>query len=595
MANLKGSDGDDFISGTSDDDIIYGGAGNDLLLGNAGNDWLWGGPGEDRLIGGPGDDTYYLDDLGDSVEEAAGEGQDTAIVAVQGLKLRLANVEKVVYVNDALPLAYWVDALVSGTQLRTPGQALTLTYAFIPAATGADPNTAFSAADQVRARTALDLWAATTGLKFAETTNLSRATIQFKFADLSTHDADGETQLIGTSLATITLDIKAAGGALVSLAAWQGVLMHEIGHALGLKHPGDYYAGAEPGPYLPASEDIRNDTLLAYPFDPLTWQAGYETSLRPFDTAAAQYLFGVDPALNAGDTVWRYSSLNWPNNLIGDGSGKDTLDASDVLPAGGAGPDMTIDLREGGRIFAGAAQALISAPGQVSINYNTVIEDAIGSPGRDLIIGNAADNRLSGGAGDDTLYGAKGNDTLDGGLGLDTAAYSGPRNSYQLTALAPGWRVESAGDGSDQLTGIERLHFGDGWLALDLSGAAGVIARTLGAVFGKAAVANAEYVGIGLYFVDGGMSDSALMQLALDARLGPGASNAAVVELLYTNVVGTTPGAADLANFAGLLERHEYTAASLGLLAANTELNALNIELAGLVQNGLAYLPFDPA
>jgi hypothetical protein len=74
---------------------------------------------------------------------------------------------------------------------------------------------------------------------------------------------------------------------------------------------------------------------------------------------------------------------------------------------------------------------------------------------------------------------------------------------------------------------------------LDLSGNAGNVARILGAVFGKAAVANETYAGIGLYYMDGGMSYEGLMQLAINARLGGGASHRAIVGPLQTNVVGS--------------------------------------------------------
>ena len=111
----------------------------------------------------------------------------------------------------------------------------------------------------------------------------------------------------------------------------------------------------------------------------------------------------------------------------------------------------------------------------------------------------------------------------------------------------------------------------------------------LGAVFGAGAVAQADYVGIGLQLADSGSSYAGLMQLALDARLGAGASHKAVVGLLWGNIVGGTPSASDEAYYVSLLDSNALTPAALGVLAADTDFNLQRIDLVGLSQSGLAY------
>ncbi|HET9640380.1 MAG TPA: M10 family metallopeptidase C-terminal domain-containing protein [Allosphingosinicella sp.] len=105
--------------------------------------------------------------------------------------------------------------------------------------------------------------------------------------------------------------------------------------------------------------------------------------------------------------------------------------------------------------------------------------DVDGSDSHDSLAGGAGDDILSALDGDDTLKGNGGDDSLDGGDGGDdVAVYSGPRAGYAVTGVTDGGgRITSfssvddidAGngdEGTDALTGIERLQFGDSTLDL---------------------------------------------------------------------------------------------------------------------------------
>ncbi|MEZ0307125.1 MAG: FG-GAP-like repeat-containing protein [Ramlibacter sp.] len=251
---------------------------------------------------------------------------------------------------------------------------------------------------------------------------------------------------------------------------------------------------------------------------------------------------------------------------------------------------------------------LDSGPGQngtydgggddISLINTQVALGPLGGPGTVVVadsvrVGTTGADTLMGAAGDDTLTGDKGNDRLIGQGGIDTAVYTGVRSGYTLHDSGTAWTVADKTanrNGTDTLLGVERLTFADVHVALDLDGNAGTVAKILGAVFGSAQVSNALYAGIGLGLKDSGVSEQALAQLALDFTLGTGASPAAVVALLYINVVGVAPSSSDLSTYVALLEGGEHTPASLALLAAGTGFNLDSIGFTGLAATGLAYV-----
>ena len=93
MATINGTAGDDTLNGTNSADLIFGFGGNDTLNGNGGSDQLDGGTGADTMSGGTGNDIYFVDDVGDSVIEAAGQGTDEVRTTLAAYALG-ANVEK---------------------------------------------------------------------------------------------------------------------------------------------------------------------------------------------------------------------------------------------------------------------------------------------------------------------------------------------------------------------------------------------------------------------------------------------------------------------------------------------------------------------
>lgn len=189
-------------------------------------------------------------------------------------------------------------------------------------------------------------------------------------------------------------------------------------------------------------------------------------------------------------------------------------------------------------------------------------------------------------------------EVFNGGPGTDTVVYSGIRSNYTVAFDPFGIDVRPANGapGADWLVDIERVKFADVGLAFDVGKSAGVVARTVGTVFGADAVNNAAYMGIGLYHMDTlGFSAAALMRFALEARLGSSTPDPRVaVDLIYLNVIGVPANDETRDHYVGLVERGEQSIAGLALMASQLpELEGrINLPEIGLV--GLQYVEWTP-
>jgi Ca2+-binding RTX toxin-like protein len=198
--------------------------------------------------------------------------------------------------------------------------------------------------------------------------------------------------------------------------------IHEIGHSLGLSHPGSYNVAADYTADAEYAQDTWQYTVMSYfdetNYDDANFFGSYPATPMLHDIAAIQAKYGADMTTRTGDTVYGFNRTadrdvfdftvnTGPVVAIWDAGGNDTLDVS------GFTSNQTIDLRSG---FYSDIGGLIE---NVVIAYNCVIENAVGGSGDDLIVGNAGANQLTGGDGADILTGLDGNDTLFGGPGSD--------------------------------------------------------------------------------------------------------------------------------------------------------------------------------
>lgn len=248
--------------------------------------------------------------------------------------------------------------------------------------------------------------------------------------------------------------------------------------------------------------------------------------------------------------------------------------------------DGTLSLNRDGSTGVNSPTDFAGNTGTVQIP-NSVIA---GTDGPDALPGTASDDIIQAGGGQDTVNGEAGDDTLDGGAGVDTAFYNSDYASYSTLKTDSNFIV-SGPDGSDTLSGIERLQFTDKHVAIDLDAgqAAGNTVRIIGAAFGAPTIqAHPDYVSVGLSLFDTGQSMLEVSQLAVDVM--GNLSNDAFVDTVYQNVVDTAPPTSEHDFYVGLLEDGTYTQAQLLEIAANTEINAASINLVGLQESGVGFV-----
>lgn len=354
-----------------------------------------------------------------------------------------------------------IDALVYSSWNRTADTPVTLTYSFLtraPLDASADDRNGFktmSATQQAAVRDALGEWASVADISFVEVAAAGQ--LQFGTNTQGTNTS-AYAYLPGTGIQAVSmyLNNKLAYNSDFSVGSYgPSVVMHEIGHMLGLKHPGDYNAAHSDvdGPFLPAATDNGDYTLMSYN-DPTGYTVNhkFQSTLMLYDIQAIQYLYGANMRYHSGNDVYNFSSGTAPM-CIWDAGGTDTLDFSACTGA------TVINLNAGA--FSETARGL----NNVSIAYDVTIESAIGGAGGSTFYANGAGNRLTGGAAADTFHQGAGNDTIIGGGGQDTVVFAKSFASY--TVVRDGNTLTVTGEGTDLLSGIESLRFADRTVGID--------------------------------------------------------------------------------------------------------------------------------
>ncbi len=247
---------------------------------------------------------------------------------------------------------------------------------------------------------------------------------------------------------------------------------HEIGHALGLKH--GHETGGVSNVALTSARDSMEFSIMTYrsyvnhnnTSGYTNASGGYAQSLMMDDIQAIQYMYGAWFGYNSSNTTYSFSTTtgemfvngvgqgtpltNTIFRTIWDGNGTDTYDFSnystnlwvDLTPGSWSDLDTSTNFQAANLGEGNYARGQVFNALQSNNDTRSLIENANGGSGHDVMVGNNANNLLVGNNGYDYIDGGYGDDTLRGGAG----------NDY----LVGGWGndfLDSVGGGVDTLIG----------------------------------------------------------------------------------------------------------------------------------------------
>lgn len=363
-------------------------------------------------------------------------------------------------------------------------------------------------------------------------------------------------------------------------------LMHEFGHALGLKHSFDSENGNQP---VHAQYDAMSYTLMSYsshtgsnPGFYTNEENGYAQSFMMLDIASLQTMYGANFDYNNGNTTYSWnpnSGEMFVNGIaqgtpienrvfstIWDGDGYDVYDLSNYTT------DMVINLNAGqGSVFNASQLVKLNAYEVYTQNADTVyadfnvmnalqigdhtgsLIDAVnGGSGHDVLIGNYLDNVIRGNDGDDIIYGDSGNDILIGGRGndavyggdgFDTAIFQNTARNSTLELREDGTVVvlyDTQFGEFDTFAEVERVVFSDRKLAFDTDGNAGKAYRLYQATFDR--TPDEDGLGFWITALDNGLNINDISQQFVESNefqsmTGLNPTSDVFVNAMYNNVL----------------------------------------------------------
>ena len=366
----------------------------------------------------------------------------------------------------------WIDGLIDGYRWGVDASDPDVGYTFIgdtrelPSGEfGGYPSWGWSARETSVMKKAMANISSVCRLGFTDRGDNNNDDVEIWFYSLDSKESDNSFGFAFTPASDSDEGLVAINWALyrtennaftnsISPGSFYGItFLHELCHAVGLKHPHELGLNGQPRfPGLSRSSDQFKDKGIfeqnAHPFTQLSYvdkeadngyvpteieDDGFLKGLGALDTAALQWIYGINDSYKSKDNVYhlpRFNSGRRGWKCIWDTGGIDMIDGSKSKKS------VLIDLRnatlDDSEAAGGYPSSVDGVYGGFTIAHDwngkqfgraanlCIIENAIGGKSGDRLIGNQAANELRGMRGDDVLFSGGGQgDRLFGGKGKD--------------------------------------------------------------------------------------------------------------------------------------------------------------------------------